>query len=177
MARRALQDDMPAIMLRAFVRSATKAVAQYEIQRQMAQQRNRDDGIGAVIALLALQIGGAVVEQADERGWRTLPSQVTIARVRLPRGPHPVSVRSDSGSARFEVNLTARHALVSVRLLRGHAFIAPAGMPGGGPAPGLPLPESAAEPGNGDMYAQIRVIDLPSLPSVPSSPRSWRTVQ
>jgi uncharacterized protein len=165
MARRALQDDMPGIMLRAFVRSATKAVAQYEIQRQLAQQRNRDDGIGAIVALLALQIGGAVVEQADERGWRTLPSQVTIARARLPRGTHPVSVRSDSGSARFEVNLAARHALVSIRLLRGHAFIAPAGMPGS------PSPATAAGSGSSDLYAQIRVIDLPS------SPRPWRTVQ
>jgi len=171
MARRALQDDMPGIMFRAFVRSATKAVAQYQLQRQMAQQRNRDDALGAAIALLALQIGGAVVEQADERGWRTLPAQVTIARARLPRGSHPVSVRSDNGSARFDVNLTASHALVSVRLLRGHAFVAPPGMPGGTPAPELPSAESAGEPGDLGMYAHVRVIDLPS------SPRSWRTLQ
>jgi hypothetical protein len=171
MARRALQDDMPGIMLRAFVRSATKAVAQYQLQRQMAQQRDHNDGLGAAIALIALQIGGAVVEQADERGWRTLPSQVTIARARLPRGQHPVSVRSNEGSARFDVNLTASHALVSVRLLRGHAFVAPPAQPGGAPTPETP---SATGPGIQDdagMYARVRVIDLPS------SPRSWRTVQ
>lgn len=171
MARRALQDDMPGIMLRAFVRSATKAVAQYELQRQMAQQRNRDDGLGAAIALLALQIGGAIVEQADERGWRTLPSQVTIARARLPRGQHPVSVRSNEGSTRFDVNLNASHALVSVRLLRGHAFVAPTAQPGSATTPEAP---SAAGPGIQDdagMYARVRVIDLPY------SPRSWRTVQ
>ncbi len=171
MARRALQDDMPGIMLRAFVRSATKAVAQYQLQQQMAQQRNRDDGLGAVIALVALQVGGAVVEQADERGWRTLPSQVTIARARLPRGSRPVSIRSDSGSARFDVNLSTSHALVSIRLLRGQAFVTPPGMPGGARAPELPPAESAGEPGNAGMYAHIRVIDLPS------SPRSWRTLQ
>jgi hypothetical protein len=91
-ARRALQDDMPGIMLRAFVRTATRAVAQYEMQRQMmaSQSRNRQSGggdaLGMALALIAMQIGGAIVEQADERGWRTLPSQVTIARVRLPRG-------------------------------------------------------------------------------------------
>lgn len=171
MARRALQDDMPGIMLRAFVRSATKAVAQYQLQRQMSQRRNHDDGLGAAIALLALQIGGAVVEQADERGWRTLPSQVTIARARLPRGTHPVNIRSNEGSTRFDVNLTGSHALVSVRLLRGHAFVAPPAQPGGSPTPESP---SAAGPEirhDAGMYARVEVIDLPS------SPRSWRTVQ
>lgn len=171
MARRALQDDMPGIMLRAFIRSATKAVAQYQLQRQMAQQRNRDDGLGAAIALLALQIGGAVVEQADERGWRTLPSQVTIARARLPRGPHPVSLRSDEGSTRFEVNLTASHAVVSVRLLRGHAFVAPSAQPGGNRTPEATSARSPANREDAGMYARVQVIDLPN------PPRPWRTVQ
>jgi len=171
MARRALQDDMPGIMLRAFVRSATKAVAQYQLQRQLAQQRNGDDGLGAAIALIALQIGGAVVEQADERGWRTLPSQVTIARARLPRGLHRVSVRSDNGSARFDVNLTASHALVSIRLLRGHAFISPPGMPGVFPTPEAPPSDRSGMQDDAAMYAQLRVVELPS------SPRFWRTVQ
>lgn len=171
MARRALADEMPGIMLRAFTRSATKAVAQFEMQRRMAEQRrHRDDGanLGAALALLAFQVGGAIVEQADERGWRSLPAQVSLARVRLPAGQHNVSVRSDNGSTQFPVNLSGKHALVSVRLFRGAAYVAPPA----GSVPGTAPAQSTDGGPGGPMYAEVRVIALPS----PSSP-SWRTLQ
>ena len=83
------------------------------------------------LALLALQIGGAITESADERGWRSLPAQVTVARGRLSRGQHSVEIANGSGTARFDVNLTGPHALVSVRLAGGRSFVSPVGTPGG----------------------------------------------
>ncbi|MBI1397436.1 MAG: hypothetical protein GC151_15800 [Betaproteobacteria bacterium] len=164
MARRALHDEMPAIMLRAFIRSSTKAVAQYEMQKNIAKrQRNREDSVGAVLALFALQVGGIVIEQADERGWRTLPSHVSLARVRLPRGRHTVDVRTTSGTATFDVTLSSRYAIVDVRLLRGQHFVTPVGAPQHDSAASgtlAPLRSAATEP----LYARVRTIDLPAPP-------------
>jgi hypothetical protein len=158
MARRALADEMPGIMLRTFTRSATKAIAQFELQRQMLQQQRRgQDSLGAALALIVLQIGGAIVEQADERGWRTLPAQVAIARAHLPRGRHTVAIRTDNGLAQFEVNLAGRHALVGVRLFRGRSFVAVP--PGARPAEAAP--SEASDPSGEALYARVETIDIP----------------
>ncbi len=138
MARRALADDMPGIMLRTFARSASRAVAQYEMQRQMEERRRRnrdEDNLGLALGLLALQIGGAVLESADERAWRSLPAHVTVARGRLSRGVHAVQVDTGSGTVSFDVNLSAPHAVVAVRLAGGRPFL----------APGQPLPPPGAK--------------------------------
>lgn len=175
MARRALADEMPGIMLRAFVRSASKAAAQYALERQMSENRGRgNENVGLAVALLAIQIGGVVVEQADERGWRTLPGQVAIARARLPRGDHAIDVRTDAGTATFSVQLTGRHALATVRLLRGQSFVAPATSPGGMPPPPAGS-QSARAPSSGErepLYAEVDLINIPSATST-----SGRTLQ
>ncbi len=132
MARRSLKDQMPGLMLRGFARVATRAVAQYQMQKQMEQQRSKsEDTLGLGLALLALQIGGAITESADERGWRSLPAQVTVARGRLSLGQHSVEIANGGGTARFDVNLTGPRALVSVRLAGGRSFVSPVGTPGG----------------------------------------------
>ncbi|MFO1319542.1 MAG: hypothetical protein U1F52_08005 [Burkholderiales bacterium] len=161
MARRALKDEMPGIVLRAVVRATTKATAQYELQRQMAQKsRKQEDALGAALALFAFQVGGMVLEQADERGWRTLPGQVSVARQRLAKGKHQIDVRTESGTSQFEVNLTGRHALVAVRLFRGRGFVS---LPPD--AQVAPASKEAALPASGDaaqpMYAEVRVVDFP----------------
>ncbi len=162
-ARRALKEEMPSIMLRAFIRASSKAVAQYQLQQQMAQRNRKqnDGGLGAALALLAVQIGGVIVEQADERGWRMLPEQVSIARVRIPRGQHAVDIRTESGTAGFQVNVTGRHALVSVRLLRGQSFASPATSPGGATTP--PPAQSTRFDGESGqpLYARTEVIEFP----------------
>lgn len=174
MARRALHDEMPAIMLRAFIRSSTKAIAQYEMQRQIAQNSRRREGdpTGAILALFALQLGGIVVEQADERGWGTLPAQVSLVRARLPRGPHRVDVHTTSGSTTFDMTLAATHAIVSVRLLRGQSFVTPVGAPGGrSEVPGSD-PAARTAPPDEPLYAQVNVVGLPDPP-----PLSRRNLQ
>lgn len=174
MARRALKDEMPGIMLRAVVRTTSKAVAQYQMERQMDEMRRKgQDNGGLALALLALQIGGMVVEQADERGWRTLPAQVAVARGRLPRGEHTLDIRSDSGSTSIKVNLSGRHALVSVRLLRGQAFSTPSTSPGGtSQEPPQTRAGTDGQATGEPLYARVETVNFPN-----PKPSSRRTLQ
>ena len=119
MARRSLQDDMPAIMLRAAVRSTTSAVLQYQAQQNMG---DRDHG-GVALAAAILAAGSVALNSADDRTWRALPSEVAIARVRLPRGEHNVTLRTPEGAHSVPVSVSGRYAVVDFRLLRRQVFV------------------------------------------------------
>jgi uncharacterized protein len=121
MARRRLQDDMPGIMLRATIRTATSAALQYQVQR--AGAGDRDAAAAAALASLAIGLGSAMLSSADDRTWRALPSEVTIARVRLPRGAHTVTVHTREGARSARVDLAGRYAVVDCRLLRHQLFV------------------------------------------------------
>ena len=144
MARRALKDDMPGIMLRGAIRSATKAATQYALMHQ-SQQKN--SGLLA-LAGLAVMAAGVATESADERTWRTLPAEIGIARVRLPPGNHTIALQTPQGMRKIQVNLSGRYTVVGLRMVRGQLFLqAPEG--------GLPRAESAetgagAQPSTGD---------------------------
>ena len=158
MARRALQDDMPGIMLRSAIRSTAKAVAQYQAQRAARTKRNKgNDSAAAALELtaLALAIGSAVTESADERGWRSLPAQMHIVRCRLSRGRHMVTIETPDGPRSLEVNISGSHAFVGLRFLRGKLFAmlppgvaggAGAGQPASAPAPVGSVPAVQEEP-------------------------------
>lgn len=113
MARRALKDEMPSIMLRSAVRSTIKGFAQ-------SQARHQDK---SGLSLLAVTLGALLTESADERGWRTLPGLVSVARGRLPRGEHQVSLNSPNGARTFTLQVFGRHMVVAVRLLAGNLFV------------------------------------------------------
>ena len=113
MARRALKDEMPGIMLRAVVRSTIKGVAQSQARRQDRS------GLG----LLAVTLGALLTESADERGWRTLPALVSAARGRMPRGAHQVTLNTPNGARTFPLQVQGRHMVVAVRLLAGNLFV------------------------------------------------------
>ncbi len=108
MARKALQEEMPGIILRGIIRSSGKAIAQYEA--------GKNDQTGLVS--LALAIGSIVTESADERTWRSLPAQIAIARARVPSGAHVMSF----GGHDIGFSVSGRYAVVGVRLLGGNAF-------------------------------------------------------
>jgi hypothetical protein len=118
MARRSLQDDMPMIMLRATLRSATSAALQYQAQ---SGRGDRDGGVALAAALIGFGI--AALSSADDRTWRALPSEVAIARTRLPRGEHKVLVQSLEGQQEVPVMISGRYAVVDFRLLRRQVFV------------------------------------------------------
>jgi hypothetical protein len=103
MARRRLKDDMTAIMLRATARAASRAVVQAGLQQQGRGGNDSSAMIGALAAFV-VAAGSIVTEQADERTWRTLPAEFSIARARLPAGVHTVTLQAPGGprSARVE---------------------------------------------------------------------------
>ncbi len=119
MARRALKDDMPSIMLRGAIRSAAKAATQYALQHQSQKQNN----MWLAIAALAVTLGSVVTESADERTWRTLPSEIGIARARLPPGTHTITLQTPGGTRSVELKLSGRYAVVGLRMLRGQLFV------------------------------------------------------
>jgi hypothetical protein len=116
MARRSLKDDMPAIMLRASVRSATSAALQYQAQRHGSQQGGPALGIAAAIATSLLQT-------ADDRTWRTLPGEIAIARMRLPPGVHDVTLQTPLGPQSARVRVSGRHAVLDFRVLSRQLFV------------------------------------------------------
>jgi hypothetical protein len=125
MARKALQDEMPGIMLRTFIRSMAKATAQYQAQRAASKRRSKgDDTAGAMLDLtaVALALGSAATESADERSWRSLPANISIARARLPRGEHRVQLETPSGLQTVAVDIAGRYAFVSLRVIGGTLF-------------------------------------------------------
>jgi uncharacterized protein len=107
MARKALQEEMPGIVLRGIIRSSGKAIAQYEA--------GKNDQTGLVS--LALAIGSIVTESADERGWRSLPAQIAIARARIPSGTHTLGLGASPGGRDIGFTVSGRYAVVGLRLL------------------------------------------------------------
>jgi hypothetical protein len=123
MARRRLKDDMPGIMLRATVRSTASAVLQYQAQRAAGDKNQNAAAFGAVAALVT--VGSMVMESADDRTWRTLPSEISIARARLPAGTHRITLHTPQGARSARVQLSGRHAVVDFRLLSYQLFVQP----------------------------------------------------
>lgn len=119
MARRSLKDDMPGIMLRAAIRSTARAVMQYQAQRA----GDKGHAVAMALAATVITVGSAVLESADDRTWRALPSEVSIARGRLPRGMHTVTVHTPEGARSARVSLSGRYAVVDFRLLRRQVFV------------------------------------------------------
>jgi hypothetical protein len=119
MARRQLKDDMPGIMLRVTIRSTTSAVLQYQAQR--AGDRQNAAAMGA--AAIFVMAGSAVLESADDRTWRSLPAEISIARARLPAGVHKVTLQTPEGPRNAQVDLSGRYAVVDFRLLRNQLFV------------------------------------------------------
>ncbi|HKB83409.1 MAG TPA: hypothetical protein VKD04_09420 [Burkholderiales bacterium] len=126
MARKALQEEMPGIVLRGIIRSSTKAIAQY--------QAGKNDQTGLVG--LAMAIGSIVTESADERDWRSLPAQIAIARARIPSGEHTIGFGASPGGQDIRFSVSGRYAVVGLRFLGGTTFAI------------LPAAVSAAKPGS-----------------------------
>lgn len=108
MSRRALRDDMPGVILRTSVR----AISRGAVQKQL------NDNVSP-LAGLAVGLLSAVTEGADERTWRTLPDQTLVARLRLKRGEHLLSL---PGSQPLRITVDQAYQVVPLRLVGGQVF-------------------------------------------------------
>lgn len=108
MARRAIADEMPGIILRSSVRAIAKGAAQKAVQ---------DNASGTFGAILSIAAGVAAVasEKADERSWRTLPAHYSIARTELKPGAHTLTINTPSGPITREIQVSGKHAVVVLR--------------------------------------------------------------
>ncbi len=137
MARKALQEEMPGILLRGIIRSTAKAVAQ--------GQAGKKDESG--LAALAIAIGSMITESADERGWRSLPAQIAIARARIPSGMHTVGFGSTPGRQGIRFSISGRYAVVGIRLMNGATFTMLPTQPNPAPPAAQPRTEASASSG------------------------------
>lgn len=110
MARRALKDEMPGMVLRGFTRAVAKGVVQNELQK-------RGGLIGGLIGAAA----SIATEQADDRMWRMLPGRVYVARGYLPPGEHVVSINGRALEAPVKVD--GQYALVPLRLYDNRVLV------------------------------------------------------
>ncbi len=90
-ARKNLEDHAVRDVARAVARLAVKAGVT-EAGEQLVEELTEENSSISQVAGFLLSIVGAVTEQADLRAWLTLPSQIFVARLRLPEGTHPVRV-------------------------------------------------------------------------------------
>lgn len=109
-AARTLLDEFPVLVLKQIARAALKGSATHE----MAQ---RHGAIWAFIgSLLAL-----ITEQPDLRTWSTLPKQVQVARLSVPKSLRQISVTSQPVGLAGTVSIPegARHVIILARASDG----------------------------------------------------------
>jgi hypothetical protein len=94
-SRKALDDKITAIRLRAIARAAVKLIL---AQLTEAEAKKRlGAGAGALAGLIA-RATAAATEVADTRCWATIPAQIRMARLRLPPGSHQVTMEYHDAS-------------------------------------------------------------------------------
>lgn len=91
-------------LTRAIARTAVRYAAMRAADKALSSATEDDDddddkkgGIkwGRVllgVGLGALSVGSTVIDQPDLRAWQLLPDRLTVARLRLPVGDHPVEI-------------------------------------------------------------------------------------
>jgi uncharacterized protein len=81
-ARKSLDDRLPAITARAVARMVVKNAMARNIKNQ-----GGDSG-AAVLMSIVTDVGAIVTERADTRSWSLLPGNILMARLVLPQGTH-----------------------------------------------------------------------------------------
>lgn len=121
MSRRQLQDEMPWIMLRAFIRATAKVIVQQQAMK------HDDSGLAGALAMIT----AIITEQADERSWRTLPAAISVGRLAVPPGDHKLAVEVGTARHEFAVNVQGPYALVCIRILGSQAYLVSPPVAGG----------------------------------------------
>lgn len=133
MSYRALLDDMPGIILRTTVRAVSHGVAQKQLNDN-----------GNPWASLAVGLMSTLTEGADERTWRTLPNSIRVARLRLSRGEHRLTLPTAHGLAELDLKVERPYQVIPVRVVAGQVFAH--GAATRTPTPGVPAVASTHTP-------------------------------
>lgn len=121
MATRTLRDDMPEIIESARFRANMAAIGQANYNAQ-----NPDKASLVVTAKDPF-------EEADTRTWRTLPDKTLVARLRLKKGHHTITVPNADGA--LTVRIDRDHQVINLRAFGkwayviGTAYVAPPATP------------------------------------------------
>lgn len=86
LAREDLQLEMPKITATTLLR----AVAKHQAVKK-AREGGQQNG-GATLFGFIADVASVLTEVADVRSWNTLPSNIQVARLRVPAGEHPVNL-------------------------------------------------------------------------------------
>lgn len=103
MARRALRDAMPGMVLRSVTRAITKGVVQDQLTKN-----------GGLFGLVVGSVASIITEQADDRMWRMLPGRVYVARGYLAPGMHKLTI--DGRDLSNEIKIDGQYAIVPIRI-------------------------------------------------------------
>jgi hypothetical protein len=131
MARRALKDDMPGMILRGTTRAIAKGIAQDQAQKHFG-------AVGGILAAVAT----VATEQPEDRIWRSLPERIYIARGYVTPGDY--EVRLNNWPEPVKVSVKGQYAVVALRNYLGKSYNTDTASIGKLVAPAL----AEAKPGN-----------------------------
>ena len=103
MARRALKDEMPGMVLRGVTRAYVKTMAQEQLSKA-----------GGMFGAIVGAAGSMITETADDRIWRMLPGRVYVARGYLPPGEHQIMINGRPVGA--PVKVEGQYTVVPLRV-------------------------------------------------------------
>jgi len=116
-ARKNLEDQAGRNIARAVARLAVKAGVAEAGEQIVEGLTESNSGISRATGLL-LSIVGAATERADLRAWLTLPSQIYVARLRLPEGEHPVRIEVNGRIIYSDESMTIDPGRINLLFLR-----------------------------------------------------------
>jgi len=117
---REFKEAYPAIMRRALLSATTKAIIQYQTQRQ-AQNSDGNAGLAWAVASLATTIYTIASTQADTRSWTTLPKRFDLISLERP-DDGLIHIKTNTGLTLPAVNLSfSEDALIYVKMSRAGA--------------------------------------------------------
>jgi len=150
MAQRCLSDDMPGIIVRSTIRAAVKGSLQNEIGKVAGS-------FGQVLATIAT----VATEGADERSWRSLPKDISLARAPVSVGTHDVMLDGQ----RVSVDIKPGAQIVNLRQMGGKLYLVQPNTPYIAPvvapvaAPVAPPEQSSSEPTNTDTSQSMEAAE------------------
>lgn len=112
MSRRTLRDDMPGIIQRTLHRARSNAEYLAHLRK------HRPEKLEAAILEQTQR------EDADTRGWRTLPDKTLVARLRLKKGVHQLTLPNAPEFSPLKFKIDQTHQAFSLRAVSNRIYAA-----------------------------------------------------